>query len=641
MKRVFNLTFRDSPNEPAAEIRISGPIGESFWDDSGTSARQFTSALDAIPAGRKINLRINSEGGSVQDGLEIYNAIKARSADVTAHITGYAVSIASVIPLAAGRIVTPKSALWMIHKPWSFTQGNADQLRKDAEMLDKHESVLLSIYKDKTKQDDAKLAGDLRAETWMTGEEAVAYGLADELTDEQVTLDRIENRFGYRRMPAASGLTAPPQPKEKTMNKTDTTPSAGDNPAEVINDTKAQAAELTRLIAEQRSALDAMKRERITAEIDGMVADGRIPLDQREHSINLCATSDAALNVFRALPKRVPQDAVQRSRVEVGASCGLDHVMALDTPAKRIQNMRDNWNEYRSQRQRFAPQNANTGTDSSTLLGTMLDQRTITVLQTMLAPYRAFTLETEVSMVPLQPIVLRTVTAGGTAQTDATSFEDTTNFVGTVAAVTATPHQYTSGGYITNAELNSGNKMDQWATIKSQELAQKLIGVINALIVTGTFSTDVQTIASSAFTISDLHTIWGTLAKAPTKYAILASTYLAKLFPTDLNGFDILANGAYGWAGLLANDYWTGATSNTQAFFCHPQAIAVAAGNPMTPPSAAGAGLTQSNIMVPGMFSVQRSNWFNTATRNDWFTLDVVLAAAVTDASAGRILKSA
>jgi hypothetical protein len=82
-----------------------------------------------------------------------------------------------------------------------------------------------------------------------------------------------------------------------------------------------------------------------------------------------------------------------------------------------------------------------------------------------------------------------------------------------VTAVTATPAQYTSGGYVSNIEYNRGNMMDQWATIKAQEIGTKIMGVINALIVTGTFTTDVQTIAASAF---------GFAATNPMKNIILA-----------------------------------------------------------------------------------------------------------------------
>lgn len=634
MNQVFNLV-----TDGTSSIRISGPIGSIWWDDTGTTAAQFVEALDAIPKGKPVSLYVNSEGGSIKDGLEIYNAIKARAADVTAYITGYAVSIASVIPLAAGKVVTPKGSVWMLHKPWTGQQGNADDMRKAADMLDKHEDALVAIYSSETGQSPDKIRADLTSETWLTGEEAVAYGLADEMNDEPVALAALDSSR-FRRMPVAMGRTPHTNnTKGDRMNDTDTktAPSAGINtpaPADTIDGAKimAELHALKEALAKEQKD----KRERI---VDSAIADGRITRESRAFWTNSLETDQAAAEAELArLPKaRIGADPVPG--VVVGASCGRDHVMAAKTPRERVAMMIENWNEFRNQGRRFAPVAANTGTDSATLLGTMLDQQTITVLQTLLGPLSAFATEVaDAPMVPLQPTIVRVTTAGGTAQTDATSFEDTTNFVGTVVAKTVTPHRYTSGGYLTVVEYNSGNKMAQWAEIKAQEIGEAILGVINALIVTGTFTTDVQTIASAAFGYSDLNYIWGSLAKASRKYAIIASPYKAKLLRTSMEGLQT----PDGWNGLFVNDYWTGATANTQGFFCHPQAIGAKIGVPATPPNAGGAGLTQSTISIPGLgAAVQMSSWFSTSTRSDWFTLDTVLGAAVLDATAGRILKSA
>lgn len=638
MNQVFNLV-----TDGTSSIRISGPIGSSWWDDSGTTATQFVEALDAIPKGKPVALYVNSEGGSIKDGLEIYNAIKARAADVTAYITGYAVSIASVIPLAAGKVVTPKGSVWMLHKPWTGQQGNADDMRKAADMLDKHEDALVAIYSSETGQSPDKIRADLTSETWLTGDEAVAYGLADEMNDEPVALAALDSSR-FRRMPVAMGRTPHTNnTKGDRMNDTDTktAPSAGINtpaPADTIDGAKimAELHALKEALAKEQKD----KRERI---VDSAIADGRITRESRAFWTNSLETDQAAAEAELArLPKaRIGADPVPG--VVVGASCGRDHVMAAKTPRERVALMVANWDEFRAQGNRFSPVAANTGTDSATLLGTMLDQSTVTVLQTLLGPLNAFSYEASKDpMVPLKPTIIRVVTAGGTAQTNATSFEDTTNFVGTVTEKTVTPNRYTAGGYLTVTEYNSGNKMAQWSAIKAQEIGQAVLGVINALIVTGTFTTDVQTIASAAFSWSDLNTIWGSLSKAPTKGAILASAYVAKLLPTTRESLNALEGVPTGWNTLSVNDYWTGATANTQGFFCHPQAIGAVMGVPATPPTAGSGGLSQSTISIPGLGAVvQMNTWFNTATRSDWFTLDTVLGAAVVDATAGRILKSA
>jgi len=654
MNRVFNLS-----TDGESFIRISGPIGESWWDDSGTSSSAFVYALNAIPLGKPVSLFVNSEGGSIKDGLEIFNAIKARAKDVTAYITGYAVSIASVIPLAAGRVVTPKGSVWMLHKPWTGQQGNADDMRKAADMLDKHEEVLVAIYASETGQSREKIKADLTAETWLTGEEAVAYGLADEMSDEPVALASLE-QSRFRRMPAALGHVAPHAHKQTDRkgiqmdpNKTETAPVAGTpTPPPAPDQTKPKneggdTLEGAKLMAELltiKAQLAKERKNRIEKAVDSAIAEGQIVQAQRDWWTNAAENDETALATLAGIPKpQAGPTPIRPAGVTAGHACGRDHVMSFQTPKERIKCMVENWQELRQQGRRFAPVAANTGTDSATLLGTMLDQSVITVLQTMLGPLGAFATEVSMDpMVPLQPTIVRVTTAGGTAQTDATSFEDTTNFVGTVVAKTVTPHRYTSGGYLTTIEYNSGNKMAQWSEIKAQEIGEAILGVINALIVTGTFTTDVQTIASAAFAWSDLNTIWGSLAKARTKSAILASAYIAKLLPTTRESLNALEGTPTGWNGLFVNDFWTGATANTQGFFCHPQAIGAVIGVPATPPTAASAGLTQTTITIPGLgAAVQMNSWFNTATRSDWFTLDTVLGAAVLDATAGRILKSA
>jgi ATP-dependent protease ClpP protease subunit len=214
-----------------AEIIISGQIGRDYYDQSGTSSKDFRDALSQIPKGHKINLRINSEGGSVQDGLEIYNAIKARAEDVTCYISGYAISIASVIPLAAARIVSPISSIWMIHDPWCFSQGDAAAMRATAEMLDKHGDTLAQIYSAKTGKSKKAMRDAMKEETWFTGSQAVEYGLADALEDDTEDTRNCLRGFDqsrFNKLPAAILNVLNPragsgagQPKPKTEDSMD------------------------------------------------------------------------------------------------------------------------------------------------------------------------------------------------------------------------------------------------------------------------------------------------------------------------------------------------------------------------------------------------------------------------------------
>jgi ATP-dependent protease ClpP protease subunit len=185
---VFNKATAEKPHE----ILVHGPIGRSFWSDDGITGLEFTDALNQVPAGEKVVVGVNSQGGYIGEGLAIFNAIARRSADITVRNDGYMLSIASFFPLAAGKVVCPDTSVWMMHKGWSGTEGNADDHRKSADMLDTHDNVLVGEYVKKTGKSETEIRAMLAAETWMTGKEAVAYGLADEASENETALDALD-----------------------------------------------------------------------------------------------------------------------------------------------------------------------------------------------------------------------------------------------------------------------------------------------------------------------------------------------------------------------------------------------------------------------------------------------------------------
>ena len=162
----------------AAEVQIYEEIGG--W---GISAKEFASDLKELGTVNEITLRINSPGGSVFDGNAIFNQLKQHKAKVTAHIDGLAASMASVIAMAADHIVMPENALMMIHNPWTVSIGNAEELRKDADLLDTIKRTLLTAYGRSAMTDD-EISEMMDAETWLTGADAVEMGFADELEEE-------------------------------------------------------------------------------------------------------------------------------------------------------------------------------------------------------------------------------------------------------------------------------------------------------------------------------------------------------------------------------------------------------------------------------------------------------------------------
>jgi ATP-dependent Clp protease protease subunit len=131
--------------------------------------------------GKDINLRIMSAGGSVDQGIAIYNAIKRRRGKTVAYVDSVAASIASVITMAADSIVMTKGSKMMVHKPWTIVAGNSTEMRKMADLLDKYEEGLVDIYQSRTNLDKDNLLALLEEETWLTPSEAVDLGFADSI----------------------------------------------------------------------------------------------------------------------------------------------------------------------------------------------------------------------------------------------------------------------------------------------------------------------------------------------------------------------------------------------------------------------------------------------------------------------------
>ena len=163
----------------SADLYFYGDIVSSWWgawDDTDQYPEKVKNFLDEAK-GKDLNIYINSGGGSVFAGMAIYNMLKRHDGNKTVYVDGLAGSISSVIALAGDKVVIPRNAYMMIHKPWCSTYGNANDLRDQADMLDKIEEGILNVYsenlKDGIELDEIKEL--VNAETWLTGDEASKY----------------------------------------------------------------------------------------------------------------------------------------------------------------------------------------------------------------------------------------------------------------------------------------------------------------------------------------------------------------------------------------------------------------------------------------------------------------------------------
>lgn len=188
------------------DVIVASDAEAEWW--GGCSAESFVKQLRAITAGT-INIRINSPGGDVFAARAMEQAMREHPANIVAHVDGYAASAASLITVAADKAIMAPGSFMMIHKAWTFAIGNADDLLKTADLLEKVDTSIAGSYAAKAGNDE-DFAALMAAETWFTAEETVAIGLADEVADAAVKAQKQPkwDMSAYEAAPALS-LTEP------------------------------------------------------------------------------------------------------------------------------------------------------------------------------------------------------------------------------------------------------------------------------------------------------------------------------------------------------------------------------------------------------------------------------------------------
>jgi len=195
-------------NMAKVSIDILGEISESV--NSYNSVRTKINQANGQP----INLTISSGGGSVTEGMGIADLVANYPEETTATGIGLVASIATVVLLAADKVKMTENAFMMIHRPWSYTMGNADELEATAELLDKMEAKLLDIYtasviKRKGDQKNLKeiITNMMAAETWLTAQEALEFGFIDEIVkvgEKNIDMLPLQNSLNkFLNVPAA------------------------------------------------------------------------------------------------------------------------------------------------------------------------------------------------------------------------------------------------------------------------------------------------------------------------------------------------------------------------------------------------------------------------------------------------------
>lgn len=179
-----------SKSATEAEVILYAGIGQDWWrDGSMISAKQFSDELKKISDSvTTINVRINSPGGDVFDGLAIYNRLKQHKAKKIVHIDGLAASIASIIALAGDEVIIGEGALYMVHLPWTMGMGNRMDLDNTINSLMNVEEQMLGIYSKKSKLSRSEIRSLLEKETWMDADEALDAGFVTSKAEDTMAI---------------------------------------------------------------------------------------------------------------------------------------------------------------------------------------------------------------------------------------------------------------------------------------------------------------------------------------------------------------------------------------------------------------------------------------------------------------------
>lgn len=174
-------------------IDLYGEIG--FF---GVNASDFRQVLKN--AG-DINLRINSPGGDVFDGIAIYNDLLDHKGKVIVTVSGLAASAASIVAMAGDEIRIAESAFVMIHNAWGMVVGNRHDMRDMAEVLDGIDKALARIYANRTSVGIRTITQMMDDETWINGKDAVEQGFADQLSSQESDAKASWNLGAFQHAP--------------------------------------------------------------------------------------------------------------------------------------------------------------------------------------------------------------------------------------------------------------------------------------------------------------------------------------------------------------------------------------------------------------------------------------------------------
>ncbi len=215
----------ESDGDGVAVMRLYDPI-DSWGGLWGVSAKEFAQSLQSLPDDTtELRLHLNSPGGEVFEAVTILNLLRQHKARVVAYVDGLAASAASMLAAGADELVMGRNSTLMVHDAWGLVIGNAADMHAMAGTLDKLSDNIASVYAEKAGGTTQEWRDVMRAETWMTAQEAVDAKLADRIDTQTTTDDEAKNRFDLSLF-NHSGRDQAPDPTEILPRRSQFAPAA-------------------------------------------------------------------------------------------------------------------------------------------------------------------------------------------------------------------------------------------------------------------------------------------------------------------------------------------------------------------------------------------------------------------------------
>lgn len=188
--------FTNEAKDGTRILTLSGNIRKRYWDDEkAIDAALVHQALEGVT--EDVVIKLNSNGGDVFEGIEIYNYLKSHPSHITVEVTGLAASAATFIVAGADKAIMNTGTSFMIHEASSFAWGNKSELQKVLKALETIDDSIISIYEAKTGQSKEQLTDWMAEEKWFSAEDAVRFNFADEvkkdITDQLDVVALVDN----------------------------------------------------------------------------------------------------------------------------------------------------------------------------------------------------------------------------------------------------------------------------------------------------------------------------------------------------------------------------------------------------------------------------------------------------------------